>query len=44
MAMTLTPERASNDWVFMDTILTRTATARVDHNAVVQRGRNVMAS
>ncbi|MDP5280966.1 alkaline phosphatase D family protein [Sphingomonas sp. DG1-23] len=43
MALTLTPERASNDWVFMDTILTRNPAARVGHTAVVQRGRNVMA-
>jgi alkaline phosphatase D len=43
MALTLTPERASNDWVFMDTILTRSMAARVGHTAVVQRGRNAMA-
>jgi alkaline phosphatase D len=43
MALTLTPERASNDWVFVDTILTRTTAAKVGHTAVVQRGRNVMA-
>lgn len=42
MALTLTPERASNDWVFMDTILTRTTAASVGHTAVVQRGRNMM--
>jgi len=42
MALTLTPERASNDWVFVDTILTRTTAARVGHTATVQRGRNVM--
>lgn len=43
MALSLTPEKASNDWVFVDTILTRTTAARVGHTAVVQRGRNVMA-
>jgi alkaline phosphatase D len=43
MALTLTPERASNDWVFVDTILARTTAARVGHTAIVQRGRNVMA-
>jgi len=43
MALTLTPERASNDWVFVDTILKRTTAARVGHTAIVQRGRNSMA-
>lgn len=43
MALTLTPERASNDWVFVDTIRTRSLAASVGHTAVVQRGRNVMA-
>jgi alkaline phosphatase D len=43
MALTLTPERASNDWVFVDTIQTRSLAAKVGHTAVVQRGRNVMA-
>jgi alkaline phosphatase D len=42
MALTLTPQRASNDWVFVDTILTRTKAATVGHTATVQRGRNVM--
>lgn len=42
MALTLTPERASNDWVFVDTIQTRSLAAKVGHTAVVQRGRNVM--
>lgn len=44
MALTLTPERASNDWVFVDTIQTRSLAARVGHTAVVQRGRNLMVS
>jgi alkaline phosphatase D len=43
MALTLTPERATNDWVMMDTILQRTTKASVGHTAVVTRGRNVMA-
>jgi alkaline phosphatase D len=43
MALTLTPDRASNDWVFMDTILTRNPAARVGHTAMVQRGRSMMA-
>lgn len=42
MAVTLTPERVSNDYVFMDTILERSLKASVGHTAVVQRGRNVM--
>ncbi|WP_404335218.1 alkaline phosphatase D family protein [Sphingomonas sp. MMS12-HWE2-04] len=43
MAMTLTPERVSNDWVFVDTVERRSLRASVGHSAVVQRGRNVMA-
>jgi alkaline phosphatase D len=43
MALTLTPEKASNDWVFVDTITQRTLKASVGHTAVVNRGRNVMA-
>ena len=43
MAVTLTPERVSNDYVFMDTITQRSMKASVGHTAVVQRGRNVMA-
>lgn len=43
MAVTLTPDRVSNDWVFMDTIQERTTRASVGHTATVQRGRRVMA-
>lgn len=43
MALTLTPERASCDWVFADTIARRTPAASVGHTATVERGRNVMA-
>lgn len=43
MALTLTPDRATNDWVFVDTILERSARASVGHTATVTRGRNVMA-
>jgi alkaline phosphatase D len=43
MALTLTPDRATNDWVFVDTILQRSANARTGHTATVERGRNVMA-
>jgi len=42
MALTLTPERASNDWVFMDTITQRSLKASIGHTATVTRGRNVM--
>lgn len=42
MALTLTPERARNDWVFMDTITQRSTRASVGHTATVTRGRNVM--
>lgn len=43
MAMTLTPDRASCDWVFVDTIARRTPAASIGHTATVERGRNVMA-
>jgi alkaline phosphatase D len=43
MALTLTPEKASNDWVFVDTVKTRTTKSSVGHTATVTRGRNVMA-
>lgn len=42
MAMTVTPERVSNDWLFVDTVKTRSAAATVGHTATVQRGRRVM--
>ncbi len=42
MAVTLTPEKVSNDYVFVDTILERSMKASVGHTAVVQRGRNRM--
>lgn len=43
MALTLTPERASNDWVFCDTVKRRTLSASVGHRAHVEFGRNVMS-
>lgn len=43
MALTLTPDRASNDWVFMDTVASSNPNASVGHTATVSRGRNVMA-
>ncbi|AJP73094.1 alkaline phosphatase D family protein [Sphingomonas hengshuiensis] len=42
MALTLTPEGARNDWVFMDTVTERTTRASIGHTATVRRGRNVM--
>ena len=42
MALTLTPDRVTNDWVFVDTVLTRSARASIGHSASVSRGRNVM--
>ena len=43
MAVTLTPDRASCDWVMVDTVTAPNAAARVGHSATVSRGRNVMA-
>lgn len=43
MALTLTPERARNDWLFVDTVLQRSPRATVGHSASVARGRKVMA-
>jgi alkaline phosphatase D len=43
MAMTLTPERVRNDWVFCDTVLRHTPTSSIGHTATVERGRRVMA-
>ena len=42
MATVVTPERVTNDWLFVDTIKTRTPAARVGHSASVMRGRNRM--
>jgi len=42
MALTLTPEKASNDWVFVETVQERSLTASVGHTAIVKRGRRVM--
>lgn len=43
MAMTITPDRVSNDWVMVDTVKAKTTRASVAHTATVARGRNVMA-
>lgn len=42
MALRLTPDRVTNDWVFLGTVRERSTTARVGHSATVTRGRNVM--
>ncbi len=43
MAMTVTPEKVSNDWLFVDTVRKRTPRASVGHSATVMRSANVMA-
>lgn len=43
MALTLTPERASNDWVFMDTVAAANPNGRTGHSMAVARGRNRLA-
>ena len=43
MALTLTPDRVSNDWLFVDTVTAPGKTASVGHSASVERGRAVMA-
>jgi alkaline phosphatase D len=43
MALTLTPDTVRNDWVFVDTVRTRTPAASIGYSATVRRGRNVMA-
>lgn len=44
MALTITPERVRNDWLFVDTIRDRRATATVGHSAEVMRGQRVMTA
>lgn len=43
MAMTLTPDAATNEWIMVDTIKASNPAARVGYSTTVQRGRNVMA-
>lgn len=43
MAMTLTPDAATNEWIMVDTIKASNPAARVGHSTTIQRGRNVMA-
>lgn len=44
MVTTLTPDTASNEWIFMDTIRTRGTKTKASHKATVRRGTNVMAT
>jgi len=44
MAMTITPDRVSNDWLFVDTIKTPSKVATVGYSTSVTRGRRVMAA
>lgn len=44
MAMTITPDRVDNDWLFVDTIRQRSAAAKVGHSASVMRGRKRMTA
>jgi len=43
MALTLTPDQVRNDWLFAETVRTRTPAASIGHSATVRRGRNLMA-
>ena len=43
MTLTVTPDRVRNDWLFVDTVKTRNAAAKVGHSATVEHGRRVMA-
>ena len=42
MHTTLTPERATNDYVFMDTVKTLSLATKPSHRVSVRRGRNVL--
>ncbi len=43
MAMTIAPDRVTNDWIMADTVKQRTLGASIGHRATVMRGRNAMA-
>ncbi|KQS02885.1 alkaline phosphatase [Sphingomonas sp. Leaf357] len=43
MALTITPERVTNDWLMSGSVKTKSAGATIGHTATVPRGRNVMA-
>ncbi len=42
MALTVTPDSVSNDWLFVDSVKERRASARVGHTARVRHARRVM--
>ena len=42
MAMTITPDRVGNDWLFVDTLRTRTPSAKVGYSAAVRAGARRM--
>lgn len=42
MALTIAADRVTNEWIMVDTIKQRTASAAVGHTATVRRGRPVM--
>lgn len=43
MALTITPAKVTNEWLFSDSVKARSASAVVGHTTTVARGRNVMA-
>jgi alkaline phosphatase D len=43
MAMTVAADRVTNDWVFVDTVRTRTPAASVGHSTTVLSGRRTMS-
>ncbi|MFA6117391.1 MAG: alkaline phosphatase D family protein [Sphingomonas sp.] len=43
MAMTITPDRVTNDWIMVDTIKTPSAKGSIGHSVSIARGRNMMA-
>ena len=42
MKITLTPELASNEWVFMDTVASKALGTKAGHKMSVRKGRNVL--
>jgi alkaline phosphatase D len=44
MLTTLTPQAASNEWIFMDTVLTRSLATKPSHRMKVRPGRKLLES
>jgi alkaline phosphatase D len=42
MAMTITPDRVTNDWIMVDTVKTPSARGSIGHSVSIARDRNVM--